>query len=208
MSQQEINADAQSATDAQIKALLLDVHTAIPAIVISFNAEQRTVQAQPAIKRIFREKGAVNLPPCVDVPVYFPSGGGFELTFPVAKNDHCLLIFSERCIDGWWATGEILEPQDFRQHDLSDAFALVGVWPRGKRPAVWTGGAEFKGENCSLRLSNSEAKLSFGSSFLTLDDEKLETNRPIHAPNLVTPMADFNDHKHPVGSTTTGTPTL
>ena len=32
MSQQEINADAQSATDAQIKAMLLDVHTAIPAI--------------------------------------------------------------------------------------------------------------------------------------------------------------------------------
>lgn len=208
MSEKEINADAQSATEAQIKAMLLDVHTAIPAIVISFDADERTLKAQPAIKRIFREKGAVNLPPCVDVPVYFPSGGGFELTFPVAKNDHCLLIFSERCIDGWWATGEILEPQDFRQHDLSDAFALVGVWPRGKRPAVWMEGAELKGNSCSLRLNSGEARLSVGSSYLALSDEKLETNRPIHAPNLVTPTANFNDHKHQVGSTTSGTPIL
>ena len=74
--------------------------------------------------------------------------------------------------------------------------------------AVWTGGAELKGENCSLRLSDSEAKLIVGSSFLKLSNDKLETNRPIHAPNVVTTTADFNDHKHPVGTTTSGTPTL
>lgn len=127
----EISATEFSDTKAQINNSMMDLHTSMPAIVISFDAKTRTVTAQPAIQRVFSDgegiSGAVNLPPCVDVPVIFPSGGGYEITFPVKEGDECLLIFSERCIDRWFSTGEPSEPSDYRHHDLSDAFAIVGV---------------------------------------------------------------------------------
>lgn len=199
MSQAEITADAQTATAAQIKAALLDVHTALPGIIINFDPDTRTATVQPAIKRFFLhpetgEQVPTNLPPCVDVPVYFPSGGGFELTFPVTAGDHCLLIFAERCIDAWFATGKPSEPDDYRQHDLSDAFALVGVWPTGARPAVWMGGAELRG----------------GGDYLRMSAGKIDTNCVIHAPNVITPNANLNMHKHGGvvnGTGSTGEPT-
>ena len=185
MSKDEITASPQTAADAQIRAALLDVHTASPGIIISFDPDTRTATVQPAIQRVFLhpdsgEQTPTNLPPCVDVPVYFPSGGGFELTFPVTAGDHCLLVFAERCIDSWAATGEPAPPDDYRQHDLSDAFALVGVWPQGARPAVWMGGAELRG----------------GSDYLRLSTGKLETNCVIHAPNVITPSVNVNTHVH------------
>lgn len=48
------------------------------------------------------------------------------MTFLVAPGDECLLIFAERCIDGWFASGQSSIPLDYRLHDLSDGFALMG----------------------------------------------------------------------------------
>jgi len=198
MSREEITADGQTATGAQIKSALLDVHTALPGIIISFDPDTRTATVQPAIQRVFLspesgEQAPTNLPPCVDVPVYFPSGGGFELTFPVAAGDHCLLIFAERCIDSWFVAGQPAPPDDYRQHDLSDAFALVGVWPQGARPAVWMGGAELRSDADYLRLSAG----------------RLDTNCVIYAPNVITPTVNVNNHRHGGGTISgmTGTPT-
>lgn len=180
----DMTATPESATKAQIRESLLDTHTAMPGIIQSFDPQTRTATVQPAIASVFvGDDGSdqpTPLPLCVDVPVYFPSGGGFELTFPVVAGDHCLLIFAERCIDGWFAGAGVVPPQDYRQHDLSDAFALVGVWPQGARPAVWMGGAE----------------LSSGADYLRLSSGKIETNCVIHAPNVITPTVDLNAHQH------------
>ena len=61
------------------------------------------------------------------MPVVFPGGGGFALTFPVAAGDECLVVFASRCIDAWWQSGGVGEPMEPRMHDLSDGFALIGV---------------------------------------------------------------------------------
>ncbi|WP_326940608.1 Gp138 family membrane-puncturing spike protein, partial [Avibacterium paragallinarum] len=34
--------------------------------------------------------------------------------------------FSERCIDGWWQSGNASEPLDHPFHDLSDAMFIPG----------------------------------------------------------------------------------
>lgn len=123
---------AEAAHAAQIEGRLKDLHTCLPGIIASFDPDSQTASVQPAIKRIFIEKGPVNLPLCVDVPVQFPSGGGYTLTFPVAQGDECLLHFSERCIDFWHANGGVQLPGEYRLHDLSDAFAIVGVRSRAR----------------------------------------------------------------------------
>lgn len=61
------------------------------------------------------------------VPVIFPGGGGFSMTFPVAAGDECLLVFNDREIDNWFENGAGLPPSTPRLHDLADALCFVGL---------------------------------------------------------------------------------
>lgn len=61
------------------------------------------------------------------VPFIVLGGGSSNLTFPITKGDNCLLLFCDYEIDRWWDTGENLPANFERKHDISDAFALVGV---------------------------------------------------------------------------------
>ena len=124
---QQITATPEEAHAAQIDGRLKDLHTCMPGIIASFDPVTQTASVQPAIKRIFTEKGALNLPVCVDVPVAFPGGGDFFLTFPVKVGDECILLFSERAIDNWHASGGTQTPAEYRLHDLSDGLAIVGL---------------------------------------------------------------------------------
>lgn len=62
-----------------------------------------------------------------EVPVIFPCGGGFTLTFPIAAGDECLVLFNDRELDNWLLNGAGLPPSTGRLHDLADAVALVGL---------------------------------------------------------------------------------
>lgn len=196
----QVAGDEYADRQAQIDNKLMDVHTALPAIIISFDANKRTVSAQPTVQRVFSDgegkAGAENLPPCVDVPVVFPMGGGYELTFPISAGDECLLVFAERCIDGWFENGEPTEPLDFRQHDLSDGFAIVGVRSLANRQPVWTGGAELHGNGQHVRLSSDSVQLGAGGATMTLTADKLTSSVDIHCPNVITDAMDVNSHVH------------
>lgn len=196
----QVAGDEYSDRQAQIDNKLMDVHTALPAIIISFDPEKRTVSAQPAIQRVFSEgegkAGADNLPPCVDVPVVFPTGGGYEITFPVNTGDECLLMFAERCIDSWFETGQPSEPADFRQHDLSDAFAIVGVRSLANIQPVWTEGVELHGNGNHVRIDDSSVELGAGGATLKLTASGLNCSVPITAPNVITDNLNVNTHVH------------
>lgn len=104
-------------------ARLLDVHTAIPAVVEEYDAAKRLCSAQPLIMRGFLdERGdrkAELLPVVENVPVEF-SGG--RVVYPIARGDIVLLIFAESSIDRGWDVAH--DPKDDRRHSLSDAFAI------------------------------------------------------------------------------------
>ena len=105
------------------------IWTALPCFVESVDLEEQTVTAQPAIQGLLRdpftgENSLINLPLLEKVPICFPRAGGFALTFPIKQGDECLVIFSSRCIDGWWVSGEISPRLDNRMHDLSDGMAI------------------------------------------------------------------------------------
>lgn len=61
------------------------------------------------------------------VPFVVLGGGSSNLTFPISKGDNCLLLFCDYEIDRWWDTGESLPANFERRHDISDAFAIVGI---------------------------------------------------------------------------------
>jgi hypothetical protein len=127
-----------------LRGFQVGVWTALPAIIDTFDPMKMICTAQPAIQAQQtlpdNTKKWVNLPLLLDVPVVFPGGGGFSLTFPVAPGDEALVVFASRCIDGWWAYGGINPQAEFRMHDLSDGFAIVGV---RSLPRVVTGGVNM-----------------------------------------------------------------
>jgi phage gp45-like len=148
---------ADEAASAQIEGRLKDLHTMMPGIIVSFDPDKQTAVVQPAIKRIFTEKGAINLPVCVDVPVAFPGGGDFFLTFPVQPGDECILGFSERAIDNWHASGGSQEPAEYRLHDLSDGIAQVGLNSQPKKLTA-------------LQMTGAELRTRSRSTYIRLED--------------------------------------
>ena len=49
------------------------------------------------------------------------------ITFPIAKGDDCVLLFSDREIESWFINGDAQPVNYQRMHDLTDAFAIFGI---------------------------------------------------------------------------------
>jgi len=129
---ERISSDA-SAIRGAIKGALSDLWTASPGIVQTTSLGkdgQLTATVQPAVmaKQLAPDgsRKDVALPLLVDVPIVYPRGGGYSLTFPVAKDDEVLVVFGARCIDNWWQSGGVQPQHELRFHDLSDGFAIAG----------------------------------------------------------------------------------
>lgn len=109
-----------------------DLWTALPGIIQSFDPVKKTCEVQVSIqaRQTNLQTGAfswVTLPLLVDCPVFFPSGGGYTLTFPLELGDECLVVFASRCIDAWWQSGNVDIQAVMRMHDLSDGFVFAGI---------------------------------------------------------------------------------
>lgn len=146
--QSQIGGEQQTA-QAIADSVSNQIRVAMPGIIQSFDPDAVTCTVLPAIKGTDGNE-SVDIPLLVDVPVVFPRGGGCTLTFPVKAGDECLLIFSDRCIDFWWQSGGVQEPVDTRQHDLSDAFAIVGPQSQAKKiSGISTSAAQFRSDDGS-----------------------------------------------------------
>lgn len=130
MDRRELLNDAEETMRLVLDGRQSMIWTAIPGIVTSVDLEKMTISVQPAIQgTVALEDGssqAVNLPILLDVPICFPSAGGFILTLPIVAGDEVLVILASRCIDAWWQSGGIGRPIEARMHDLSDGFAIPG----------------------------------------------------------------------------------
>jgi hypothetical protein len=73
------------------------------------------------------EGQSVQLPDFIEVPPVFLQGGGSYTAHPITVGDYCLLLFTERCFDRWYAGSDFQPPLEMRMHDYSDGFAVVGV---------------------------------------------------------------------------------
>ena len=153
-----------------LEAARIDIHTSLPGIIQSFDPVRMTCTVQPAIcGAVVNPDGraqSVDLPLLVDCPVVFPGGGGYELTFPLAAGDDCLVIFAERCIDAWWQSGGVQAAAEYRMHDLSDGFVLAGV---RSQPHVLQGG---------VNMSGAELRRDSGTALIRLKDDAVEIVAP------------------------------
>lgn len=134
MDRNQLLNDAESAFRIAFEGRQSQIWTTFPAIVQSINWDEMTVEVIPAIQgSVEGEDGSiqyVNMPLLVDVPINFPSVKNFVLTLPIAAGDEVLVHIASRCIDSWWQSGGVQKPAEFRMHDLSDGFAVPGIYSK------------------------------------------------------------------------------
>lgn len=114
----------------------MNINTAMPCKVLSYNKEKRTAKIQPLfmVKEVGREPEP--LPPIDNVPVLFHRFEFIDLDdgektvtrefVPVLRSgDVVLAVFAQRALDNVMS-GRIAYPGINRHHDLQDAI-IVGV---------------------------------------------------------------------------------
>lgn len=112
--------------DDKMFEAMANLHTATIARVTAVTGS--TVSCIPVINRIV-DGESIQLPEFVEVPLILMQGGGSYTVHPIAPGDYCMLIFTERCFDRWYAGQDFQPPLELRMHDYSDGFAIVGVRP-------------------------------------------------------------------------------
>lgn len=137
------------------------VNTCLPGVIQEFYPATQTATVKPAIQmQVVDMDGTTryeDAPVLLQVPVCFPFAAGFALTMPVQAGDNCVLVFSQRCIDNWHELGGVQPPDDGalnRHHDLSDAFAILGVPDLTQVIPEWlTEGIELRNTARSTRVT-------------------------------------------------------
>ena len=134
---------------------LLNIHTSMPAIVEAFNAQKKTVDVLPAIKKKLVTGEDIDIARINNVPVAYYQSDDFIFSFPLKKGDSVQLIFNERSIDNWRKQGGVVAPKDVRKFDYSDAVAYPCLKHDGS-------GLAADGSNALIQKGDSKIKLSNG----------------------------------------------
>lgn len=127
-----------------IKEHILNLHTAMPCKVLSFNENEKTAKIQPLFKYKERKQEPITRPPIEDVPVVFQRFKTVDTRATseeplqysdeevvrefmpfLEQGDVVLAVFSQRALDDV-LNGDIAFPSQKRHHSLNDA-VIVGV---------------------------------------------------------------------------------
>lgn len=205
--------DLYTAMRYALDGLRAEIQTAMPAIIQSFDPVARTVTAQPTIRyqvtNYDNTKHWVTLPIIVDIPVIFPSGGGYTLTFPIKQGDECLLIFASRCIDSWWYSGGVQNQDDIRFHDYSDGFAIVGVNSRPNViPAISTNSVQLRSDSGTEFVEVKNNKISVVSTTEIVLNSPIITLNASNKIVLNTPLTEVDGNLTGTGTAGSGTATF
>jgi len=106
-----------------------------------------------------------------DVPVIFPSAGGWNLTMPIQAGDECLLVFSDTELDSWWQNGGLNnKPITARRHSLSDAIAVFGLrsTPRGLK--------NYSTESMQIRSDDGKVVIDLATNGITITAPNVTVN--------------------------------
>lgn len=106
----------EDALAGMMQEQIAGINTAMPGVIASY--ENGYASVVPNGQKRFADGESVAFPVVHHVPVCWPAfaGGLAGLKGPVKPGDKCLLVFAQQAIDG---------SEDMRQHDLSDAYAVL-----------------------------------------------------------------------------------
>lgn len=108
------------------KEMMKDIGTSIPGHVLSFDSGPQLAQIQIGVKRIDTDGNLYTPAPLIECPVQF-AGADYLIEHELSPGNEGIIIFSQRCIDGWVNTGGVANNPILRFHDFSDAYFIPGL---------------------------------------------------------------------------------
>lgn len=139
-------------------ALLKGLRVALPAVIVSFDKTINRAVVAPAITSASSNGETINLPELSDVPVCTAGGGGFAASFPLVQGDTGWLLFCDRDISLFKASGVISPANTDRLHNLADAVFLPDIM--GKANLSASNAAVWQTYDGSVRVEISETGIS------------------------------------------------
>lgn len=112
-----------------VREEITDMHTALPAKIISVNANTGLATVQPTMKKILRSGKTIDYPLISGVPIVLLQGAGqlVSIAIPVKPGDSCLLIISEQSLEYWLYARETDTSLHF---DLTNAICIPGLFQK------------------------------------------------------------------------------
>ena len=165
-----VQPDLRATLDAFKVEILYDLNSHEVGQIVSFNPTTQTASVQIMVKARILDQ-IRSYPVLTDCPVFSVSGGAGCLTMPVAAGDPCLVLFNDRDMDGWFATGIEAEPNTTRAHSLSDGLVLVG-FRNLANPISSYSATDVELRNALGKVvvkANGETKMASSVANLTLD---------------------------------------
>lgn len=145
-------------------------------VIQAFDITRQTASIQIVYKKQLTA-GIVSYPLLIDCPVVILAGGTASLRMPISVGDTCLVFFSDKDIDNWFANGQISLPNSSRKHSLSDGIALVGI--RNLQNAI-------------VGYENDEAGIVYNAGRMIISDNKIDiSNGSKDLKGLITDLIDI-----------------
>lgn len=130
----------EDAITAAMSAAISGVHVALPCAVESYDAATNKATLRPLIRHAYvnslDETVQEDLPLITGVPVLFPGAGAVRITFPIVRGTKVLAVFCHKNLDAWLQSGGLVDDAADRDHDLSDAVAIPGLFDFGHVPTA------------------------------------------------------------------------
>lgn len=152
---------------AALEARISQIHTALPGIVVSYNASNQTADIRPAVQGLIISQTEDNddkpesLPVVPAVPVVYLRGTDYFIHTPINPGDSVLLLFLERDPVGWRQSGDVAAPTDRRNHSLAHAIAIPGLFPSSNTLNV-SGNSMQLGHTSGMQVEITPTNLTMG----------------------------------------------
>jgi hypothetical protein len=159
------------------KDIMLNLNCHAIAQIEKFDKDKQTCSATIKYKKTFFEKDQAgndtvvlkDYPILLDVPVIVLGGSTAHLTFPIASGDECLILFNDRSIDSWLASGQVGPVSSSRLHSFSDGIALVGL------NSLANSIQNYDGTRAVLR--NDKAMIGVGPNLIRIANDQYNLNQ-------------------------------
>lgn len=112
-----------------VQEALQDVHTALPAKIISISRSSGLATVLPTIKKTLDDGSSMDFPQISGVPIVLPQGANqlVSIAVPVKAGDSCLLIISEQSLE-YWMYGR--ETDTSLLFDITNAICIPGLFQK------------------------------------------------------------------------------
>lgn len=146
-----------------LEGALRGVFVGCPGTVTAYDPSTRRATVQPGTKRLKAPTAPGQaatfeaLPPVPGVPVLWLGGGGFGAHAPLHEGDRVFLLGCDYDPTAFLRTGQVVPPDDTREHDVANAVAIAGFEAVGHE------------ESSAMTLGHADAPVRLTSQRMEVD---------------------------------------